>query len=55
MCCFIVALVDVLEDAYQHGAPLTLPQQLWMISYMQGPIVDSPSEAFQVPGVIQIH
>ena len=55
MYCFIMALVDVLEDACQHGAPLALPQQLWMISYMQGSVVDSSSEMFQVPSVVQIH
>ena len=55
VCSFIMAPVDVLEDACQHGAPLAIPQQLWLTPYKQGSIVDGPSEVLKVAGVIQVH
>ena len=51
VCCF----VDAFEDACQHGAPLAIPQQLRSTSYKQGSIIDGPSKALKVVGVIQIY
>ena len=50
-----MAPVDVFEDACQDGAPLAIPWQLQSTSYKQGSIVDSPSKALKVAGVIQIY
>ena len=55
VCIFIVAPVDVFEDACQHGAPLAIPRQLWLTPYKQGSIVYSPSEVLKVAGVIEVH
>ena len=55
VCCFVTAPVDEFEDAGQHGAPLVIPQQLWLTPYKQGSVIDSPSKVLKVAGVIQVH
>ena len=55
VCCFVVAPVDVFEDACQHGAPLAIPRQLWLTPYKQGSIIHGPSKVLKVVGVIQIN
>ena len=55
VCSFVAAPVDVFEDAYQHGAPLAIPRQLWLTPYKQGSIVYGPSEVLKVVGVVEVH
>ena len=50
-----MAPVDVFEDACQHGAPLVIPQQLWLTPDKQGSIINGPSEVLKVVGVVEVY